>query len=144
MFNPIDRPVGNLYTRIGVCTFSVILLGLLLTASQLTPSEKGFGTHQQLGLNPCASITWFGVQCPTCGMTTSWSNLMHGRVWNALKANVPGSLLACLGLVTAPVMIYSSAKNKWPTWWPREVIWSFIGVAFIILLFLDWIRRIGY
>ncbi|RMG03430.1 MAG: DUF2752 domain-containing protein, partial [Planctomycetota bacterium] len=55
---------------------AVGLAGLLVIAAVLRPSPTGLGTHQQLGLPPCTFRAMFGSRCPTCGMTTAWSNVM--------------------------------------------------------------------
>ncbi len=58
-------------------------------------------THRQLGLPPCTFYEYTGLPCPSCGMTTSFALLVRGDVWNSLKANAVGTLLAlfCLGVV---------------------------------------------
>ena len=64
------------------------LLVVLAVASQLRPDPRGWGTHEQLGLPPCTFLTVAGVRCPACGMTTAWSNFMHGRIADALRATL--------------------------------------------------------
>src|SRR5947209_2100708 len=67
------RPAGvlrlPLVQRLALVTAGTVLIGLLATAACLTPSPRGMGTHQQLGLPPCTVVQWFGVRCPSCGMT---------------------------------------------------------------------------
>src|SRR5690242_10680262 len=52
-----------------------VLAVMLATAWRLTPSPRGLGTHQQLGLAPCTVEQWFGMRCPSCGMTTAWAHV---------------------------------------------------------------------
>ncbi|NBO19844.1 MAG: DUF2752 domain-containing protein, partial [Proteobacteria bacterium] len=42
----------------------------------LTPDARGLGTHEQLGLPPCGFYLWYGLPCPSCGMTTSWPHFL--------------------------------------------------------------------
>ncbi len=78
------------------------LLGLLVggpcvlvvaLAVWLTPDARGYDTHTQLALPPCGFLRTTGLPCPTCGMTTAYANLAHGRVVSALRANVGGAAL---------------------------------------------------
>ena len=55
------------------------LVSLLAVAGSLQPSPAGLGTHEQLGLPSCTFRWLFGMRCPSCGMTTSWSHAMRGQ-----------------------------------------------------------------
>src|SRR5438128_12532473 len=59
-------------------------------------------THRQMGLPPCTFKAMTGLPCPSCGMTTSFALLVRGDVWNSLKANAVGTMLATIGLVCIP------------------------------------------
>jgi len=91
----------------------LILVSLLTTAALLNPDPHGLGTHQQLGLPPCSAIMLFGVRCPACGMTTSWSHLMHGQLLRAAHANAGGLLLGLFSLAIGPWMLTSAALGRW-------------------------------
>ena len=58
------------------------------------------GTHQQLGLPPCSFKSVFDLPCPTCGMTTAFSNAAHLHPVAALQCQPFGALLALLAAVT--------------------------------------------
>jgi hypothetical protein len=73
-------------------------LGVLAVAAWLDPSARGYGTHTQIGLPPCAWAIWFDKPCPTCGMTTAFSKAGEGR-WIAAFLTQPAG--AALGLMTA-------------------------------------------
>ncbi len=89
--------------------FSALLAWLGLSASvtvlvlavQLDPDERGFGTHEQLGLAPCAALALTGKPCLSCGMTTAFAALMHGRVVDSFAAN-PAGMVLCLLTLWAP------------------------------------------
>ncbi len=83
------------------------LAGLLGLAKRLEPDPRGFGTHTQLGLRPCAFATVTGRLCPTCGMTTSFAWLVRGRIDRSWQANPAGCLFA---LLTVPVVAWLVAS----------------------------------
>lgn len=62
----------------------------------LEPSESGHGTHQALGLPPC--LFWFltGKLCPSCGLTTSFTHLVHMNLTDSFLAHPLGPLLFAL------------------------------------------------
>ncbi len=76
--------------------FAVTAIGLYLH-----PDAHGHGTHQQLGLPPCPSVLLFNRPCPGCGMTTSWTCLLHGDIAGAFSANFIGPLLYTLFTISA-------------------------------------------
>ncbi len=65
----------------------------------LTPDPRGFGTHQQLGMPPCTFSTLTGVNCPHCGLTTSFSWFVRGQFRKSMKANPAGLMLAGASVV---------------------------------------------
>ncbi|WP_254507031.1 DUF2752 domain-containing protein [Anatilimnocola floriformis] len=118
------------------------LITLLVIAASLHPSPNGLGTHQQLGLPPCSSITLFGIRCPACGMTTSWSHLMHGHVLQSAHANSGGMLLALYSLAAGPWMIASAALGRW---WPGKIDLAWlVGFAGLLLTvtIAQWLWRV--
>ena len=80
------------------------LATLIVTAAWLTPDPAGLGTHRQLGLPGCTMVTWFGIRCPGCGMTTSWAYTTHGDFEGGIKSNVAGVLLLIMAIVTIPFL----------------------------------------
>ena len=91
---------------------SLGLLVLLGVAVALTPNERGFGTHQQLGFPQCTVLKLFHIRCPTCGMTTAWAYTVRGRLWSAAEANCGGLLLAVLAIVAVPWLLAGAVA-----WW---------------------------
>ena len=73
---------------IAAACWSMLLLGRLLT-----PLQCGYGTHEQLGLPACSFMMHWGIPCPTCGLTTSFSAAAHGRVTEAFTAHPFGVVL---------------------------------------------------
>jgi hypothetical protein len=128
----------------------VVLLGI---AAWLSPSPDGFGTHRQLvvpflgqgdkgQLPPCSFLVMTGKPCPSCGMTTSWANLMEGRLWASARANVAGMSLGICALVAGPWMLVSGLRGRWWIGLPHERMILFIGLALFALTFGNWVVRL--
>ncbi len=75
---------------------AIVCLAVIAVACWLTPAAQGFGTHRQLGLAPCGWAVTFGKPCLTCGMTTSFTLMAHGRVLDSFLAQPAGALLSML------------------------------------------------
>ncbi len=81
-----------------------VVLGV---AFSLQPSEQGFGTHEQLGLQPCGFVLMsekymdYKIPCPSCGMTTSWSFASKGRFLSSIVTQPMGFFLFCCAVVWA-------------------------------------------
>jgi Protein of unknown function (DUF2752) len=88
------------------------LVGLLGLARMLVPDPRGYGTHTQLGLRPCAFLAVTGRLCPTCGMTTSFSWIVRGKVVRSWRANPAGCLVALLTLPLIVWLIASAVANE--------------------------------
>ncbi|MCS7300882.1 MAG: DUF2752 domain-containing protein [Fimbriimonadales bacterium] len=67
----------------------------------LTPDARGHGTHQQLGLPPCTVYYLTGRPCPSCGLTTSVSAILHGQFALAWRANPTGFLIVGAAVAVA-------------------------------------------
>lgn len=79
-----------------------LLLGVLVMFGigwYLTPNPAGHGTHQQLGLPPCTIYFLTGRPCPSCGLTTSVSAILHGQFALAWWANPIGYLVVAAAVV---------------------------------------------
>ena len=114
---------------------------MLLVAVWLQPNAAGFGTHQQLGFRPCSFVRWFGVRCPTCGMTTAWAWTVRGNLFRAIESNVGGMLLALAAIVAAPWLVISAMKRRWIIFAPTERFIFRITLFAIVVSLLDWFVR---
>lgn len=128
--------------RLLLLLVGLTLLVLLGMAAVLQPSPSGFGTHQGLGLPPCTTVAIFGVRCPGCGMTTSWSHLMRGELVAACRANAGGAFLGVLAMAAGPWMLGSAARGKWWLGCPNEWVVIGIGIAVLVMTLTDWTIRI--
>jgi hypothetical protein len=83
---------------------ALLLLGVLVMVGvglYLTPDPAGHGTHQQLGLPPCTIYYLTGRPCPSCGLTTSVSAILHGQFGLAWRANPTGFLIVAAATAIA-------------------------------------------
>ncbi len=117
-------------------------IALLLTAASLTPDERGIGTHQQLGLGPCTVRQLWGIRCPACGMTTSWSQVTKGQLFAGLQANVSGVLLAFAAGVYGMWSVASGIRGHWlvalADWQLLIIVLGLLGFTFT-----EWLIRLG-
>lgn len=118
--------------------FGAVPLVLLGTAAFLTPNPAGLGTHQQLGLPPCSMRMLAGIRCPSCGMTTSWSRLMHGQVPGAFAANTGGVLLALASAAGGTWAVASGLRGRWIGGLPNEWIFAGVSLAIMAITLADW------
>ena len=94
----------------------------------LEPNPAGLGTHRQLGMPPCGFITFMGIPCVTCGMTTAFSYAAHGRILTAFITQPAGALLAILtaamGIVSAYAMVRGIALGGvLGGLWTPKIVW---------------------
>jgi hypothetical protein len=144
--NYLPPPPGislRCFQRVVLALAGAGLFALLVIAARLTPSPQGMGTHRQLGLPPCTMVKWFGIRCPSCGMTTSWSHLMHGHVRAAFRTNSGGALLAICSMLTAPWLMVSGIAGRWFVAPPHEGVTLAIGLTIVVVTVVDWTVRIS-
>jgi hypothetical protein len=138
---PIARPMKlSRPTRWGLgimATGLVVIFGIAawLRPYTATGEPRSMATHTQLGMPECSMVAMFGKPCPSCGMTTSFSLLMHGDVPNSLRANWVGTLLALFWLALIPWGYYGAIRGRF--WWIRdgETFATFaVGVILTLML----------
>ncbi len=107
---------------------------VFLVAACLNPYDQAGqplsrGTHRQLGLPPCSMLLVTGIPCMTCGMTTSFSLLMHGDVTAALRANWAGVFIATSGGALAVLLAIVALSGMQP----RCFSLPHVGVFFTVI-----------
>jgi hypothetical protein len=130
------------WQRLVLVGAGAILVGLLATAACLKPSSRGYGTHQGLGLPPCTVVVWYGMRCPSCGMTTSWAHMTRGQVVLAVQANSGGALLAIIAATVGPWILASGLIGRWLGGPPRESLTIAVGLAVVVTTLIDWSLRL--
>lgn len=139
MFEPVTalRTIGGQVFYF-CCWLFVTVCGILLQ-----PSASGHGTHQELGLPPCPCVLIFNRPCPGCGLTTSFSALLHGRFRDAFKAHFFGPLLYAIFTVSAITSFAAFLRGRRFTINQRPIqnfmlVFTIVFVAFgVIRFFLD-------
>lgn len=137
-----DRPVW--WVR-GVLLAMAFFFGtVIFIATRVQPyapdgTPLRMASHQSLGLPPCNFKEAVGVPCPSCGMTTSFGLLVRGDVWNSMKANWVGTLLACFITLAIPWCVWCGLRGRY-LWVTRFEI--FVPVAlgcYVVLMLARWI-----
>ncbi len=85
----------------GQLVWFAVWLAVTLFALFLRPSPDLHGTHQQLGLPACPSVAFFDRPCFGCGLTTSFTAMVHADVSTAWKAHPFGPLFYLLFTASA-------------------------------------------
>lgn len=86
-------------------------LFITIVGLSLSPDPTGHGTHQHLGLPPCPSVLLFDRPCPGCGLTTSWTALLHGNFALAFAAHPIGPLMYVMFTLSAFACLYGYVKQ---------------------------------
>lgn len=104
-------------------------------ADWLKPSVSGHGTHTQLGLPPCPSVFLFGRPCPGCGMTTSWTNFVHGDFPAAFHAHPLGPLMYLLFTAAAWFALVGFVKGQRFSIESKRTNYALIGLLVVFFGF---------
>ncbi len=114
---------------------------MLAVGLWLTPSDKGVGTHEQMGLPPCAFLATTGFPCPTCGCTTAVSHFAHGPFAASFVAQPFGFLVGLVAALLLPLTLAGMISGRWlgPSmftlgWYWRT--WMYGGIAMLILAWI--------
>jgi hypothetical protein len=103
--------------------WAAFLIGGFALALWLEPDPRGFGTHQRLGLPPCTFRLFLGVDCPSCGSTTSFSHYVRGEWLRAAECNLSAFVLALACSAMIPWSLYSSWTGRlWKVQRPELVL----------------------
>lgn len=135
----------NWYDRFLCLFFGTACVAILVTACRLSPDPRGVGTHEQLGLPPCAFLQDHHMPCISCGMTTAFAATAHGDIPAALRANPFGLVLFALAVLTplhcircwrrgeSPLAILSHARAR--TWLPVFLVGLLVNWGAMILIY---------
>lgn len=137
-------PALNSWVRGCLVGIALGLMAVFAIACWLNPYDASgrplsMETHRQLGLPPCTFYTLTGgLPCPSCGMTTSFALLARGDVWNSLRANAVGTLLAVFGLVLLPWSLLCAARGRTYFIASMEGALLKIVLAFVVVMLARW------
>lgn len=135
---PLVRGTPHYLTLFGLlgATGSMALLALVAE-----PDDRGFGTHEQLGLPPCRLKQWTDIPCPGCGVTTSVTLAVQGRPLDSFQTQ-PFGLLTAFGLPLLTVWalrqhwrgedVYRRIESRYGKW--VKLVAALMGVAWVYKL----------
>jgi len=122
--NQDDDTPGPMRRRLVAALVAAPCVAMLAVGAWLTPYKSGYGTAEQLGMQPCGAMVDWGWPCPSCGMTTAVSAAVHGQVGASLKAHPFGIVLALAaatlggaGLVQAVTARDLLGRLRFGWWW---------------------------
>lgn len=114
----------------------------LVIARQLTPSIKGFGTHQQLGLPPCVFFHLTGIPCPSCGLTTSFAYAARLHFYQAFVTQPFGLIAFCLTVACLPAFTFMiRQKISWRAAIQSKGVHTLFYLLLVVYL-LSWVYKI--
>jgi hypothetical protein len=117
---------------------AVFATAVYLNPYQADGTPRTMETHRQLGLPECTFKHVTGLPCPSCGMTTSFSLLMHGDPLNSLRANWVGTGLAVFCLLLIPWAVASVWLRRPLFIWSLEKALTISVVTFLVVMLLRW------
>jgi hypothetical protein len=94
------------YAALACSSTTILLIGRLLR-----PAAAGVGTHEQLGLPPCAFLHFTGIPCPACGLTTSVAHATRLHIFESILTQPFGFVVFLLAVLSVPLSIYLSYRR---------------------------------
>ena len=131
-------PPPTLFDRAVAATIVLAAVAIVVPLALVDADPRGHGTHEALGMDPCDWADELGRPCPTCGVTTAATHLVHLRPLTAMWTQPFGALLAAGGLWLAAVAAWSLVRNQ--PFLARIALWPYgtILVGYVALLFAAW------
>ena len=111
-----------------ICWAIVTLIGVVLK-----PNPHHHGTHTELGLPPCPCVVLFHRPCPGCGLTTSWTETLHGNLNAALTAHPLGPALYLIFSVIAVTGFVGYLQGKKLRTYTKSANWLLSGILVGVL-----------
>jgi hypothetical protein len=129
--------------RVLLGLWTLFLIAGFWLASTLEPDPRGYGTHQRLGLPPCSFQLLFGLNCPSCGSTTSFAHFVRGEWIASIGSNPSAFALALLCAAMVPWSAYSAWIGRtWRLESPATVFVWFLSVIVTVSL-IQWVVRLA-
>jgi len=101
------------------------------------------GTHRQLGLPACTLDALTGAGCPSCGMTTTFSLLMHGDPLAAWRTNWAGCVVAGIAFF-GTIWFGAVAAGRPPGRFTADEVVKLMAVMGMGVAVVRWLTSLGY
>jgi hypothetical protein len=118
-------------------------LGLLVLALVLRPDPRGFGTHEQLGFQPCLPIRLWNLPCPGCGVTTAVTLALHGHPLRSLATQPFGLVTIALVLAFAVFALRVHRRGRDLFQELGQLPWLRLGPLLVVLLVASWLYKLA-
>jgi len=127
------------YSNRNVLLFRVIFLAaLMIIPFFLQPNINGYGTHTQLGIHRCPLFTFFGIKCPTCGLTTSFSLIAKGELKQSIKIHPLGIPIYLCVIMVLLNSILALCKKDFVISYAQEILFT---RSIFFALIVTWILK---
>jgi hypothetical protein len=93
-------------------SLAIGIVSVMTIAMWLTPDPKGFGTHLQLGLPECEFRSATGINCPHCGMTTSFAWFVRGQWQSFVSGESSGTHAGFFGCCLVSVVLCGGCSRS--------------------------------
>lgn len=133
-----SREHGLVLAACLVAPIALFVLGRLLE-----PDPRGWGTHEQLGFQPCWPMSHWNVPCPGCGVTTAVTLTAHGRLLEALRTQPFGPILLAGSLAAASCALVVHARRRDLRDAVTRLPWRLIGGTLATTALLAWIYKLA-
>jgi len=127
--------------RIRAVLGTVGIPAILGIALWLTPDPRGFGTHQQLGMPACTFHSLFGLNCPHCGVTTSFCLFVRGQWDQSCRTNPAGFILAAGLVLIWPWLLVVSVTGLWLGLQKPGKLFLLSTAGWLLLSLMFWVLR---
>jgi hypothetical protein len=118
-------------------------VALLVLGRALEPDPRGWGTHEQLGFQPCLPMRAWNFPCPGCGVTTSVALAARGRPLAALRTQPFGLVALTAALATAAWALLGHARGCDLQAELARVRWRRWSTTLATLAILSWVYKIA-
>lgn len=117
------------------------IVSVMTIAMWLTPDPRGFGTHLQLGLPECGFRSATGMNCPHCGMTTSFALFVRGQWHRSFLVNPAGLILALSAVVLCPWFLTVAIRGHWIGLRSPGMFFVYSFAGWVLLSLILWLLR---
>ncbi len=133
-----DSPSRPLVDRGIACVVIAVAIVFVSLLSSVEADPRGHGTHESLGMEPCSWPGQLGIPCPTCGVTTAATLMVHLSPIQSIVTQPFGAFLTLVGLWSAFIAAFCLARRRSFVAWIGFLPYGSIVVFGTVLLLLSW------